>query len=280
MGVVMIVFPWVKKIVYQGVYFFCNTFFLGFRKRGGYYKLFVYRNNLNNRFLALSAWQHLFGLHSRLAIGKGRLLQTQKSAPPPCPIPDSPGYFGIAVFMEKMTTNSTSLSWTRLSLIVGGGALLLSRNWKFGARLGGALFVLGRGIDHITASSSSSNTSRSPQEVEEIVRVLWRFFQASGWVALLAALSTKNFQFGMRVGGALLSLGTGVIWLGTDDVTTRETPRTTPTAFQIAWLLTKVGCIAGTSLGCLFGSTRWGVGIASSMAAIGLLAFTCIEKKR
>ncbi|HSX38735.1 MAG TPA: hypothetical protein VLE95_07915 [Chlamydiales bacterium] len=72
----------------------------------------LYRNNLKNRFLTTSAWQHFFCLRSRLAIGNGRSLQTQKTAPPPCQIPDSSGCFGIDTFdyVEEPFQNPNDLA--------------------------------------------------------------------------------------------------------------------------------------------------------------------------
>jgi hypothetical protein len=55
----------------------------------------LYRNNLKNRFLAASAWQHILGLHSRLAYRQWSLAPDSKSAPLPCQIPDSSSCFGI-----------------------------------------------------------------------------------------------------------------------------------------------------------------------------------------
>ena len=45
----------------------------------------VYRKRLKKREFDKEAAQ-IFGFHSRLARGNGRLLQTQKFAPPPCQI--------------------------------------------------------------------------------------------------------------------------------------------------------------------------------------------------
>src|SRR5579872_2536153 len=72
----------------------------------------LYRNNLKNRFLPSphpkddaslgtpgSAWQQIFGFHSRLAIRQWSLAPSQKFAPPPCHNPDSSDHFGIEIFL-------------------------------------------------------------------------------------------------------------------------------------------------------------------------------------
>ena len=74
----------------------------GFQVEGGHtssepISINLYRNNLKNRFLTASALLQISGLHSRLAVGNGHSLQTQKFAQLPSQIPDSSDHFGITV---------------------------------------------------------------------------------------------------------------------------------------------------------------------------------------
>ncbi len=59
----------------------------------------VYRNNLKNRFLAVSAWQHILGLHSPLAIRQWWLAPDAKICAASLPKTDSSGYFGIPIII-------------------------------------------------------------------------------------------------------------------------------------------------------------------------------------
>ena len=58
----------------------------------------IYRNNLKNRFLAVSALPQIFCLRSCLASSNGHSLQTKNSEEPPCQNPDSSSCFGIQSF--------------------------------------------------------------------------------------------------------------------------------------------------------------------------------------
>ena len=69
-------------------------------------ELYLYRNNLKNRFLAASDRTQNFHSHSRLASRQWALAPNENFESPSCQIPDSSDYFGICRHDETAWTLS------------------------------------------------------------------------------------------------------------------------------------------------------------------------------